>query len=55
MAARHLQRLRGSQVEIKDQIDETSGEEDEISKPPFNPFELLSDEEVRFWLSCFAD
>ncbi len=45
MAARHLQRLRAAQVE---NLDEESSSEEEIvaQRAPFNPFDLLSDEEV---------
>ena len=49
MAARHLQKLRAPQLaELKtEQEAETSEEETQSSsKAPFNPFDLLSDEEV---------
>ena len=49
MAARHLQKLRAAQVETPATPEEASLSEDEDAldvKAPFNPFDLLSDEEV---------
>ncbi len=48
MAARHLQKLRATQlVEPDAEGSETSEEEAPSSKKaPFNPFDLLSDDEV---------
>lgn len=46
MAARHLQRLRAA---VNEKVEEelSSSEEEVVSaKAPFNPFDLLSDEEV---------
>ncbi len=46
MAARHLQRLRAA---VNEKVEEeNSSSEDEVvsAKAPFNPFDLLSEEEV---------
>ena len=47
MAARHLQRLRAAQPENLDD-EQSSSEEELVKRAPFNPFDLLSDEEVHF-------
>jgi hypothetical protein len=48
MAARHLQRLRAAQPENLDDEQSSSEEELVAKRAPFNPFDLLSDEEVKF-------
>ena len=49
MAARHLQKLRAAQIDAPEEPEEVSLSEDEeivAAKAPFNPFDLLTDEEV---------
>ena len=49
MAARHLQKLRAAQLEEAakhEATDESDDGTETPSKAPFNPFDLLSDEEV---------
>lgn len=48
MAARHLQKLRATQTSEQDVGGGDSSEEEATSskRAPFNPFDLLSDEEV---------
>ena len=46
MAARHLQRLRAAATEKLDDEQPSSEEELVAERAPFNPFDLLSDEEV---------
>jgi len=48
MAARHLQKLRGTQLVEPDAEGSGASEEEAPSskKAPFNPFDLLSDDEV---------
>ena len=49
MAARHLQKLRAAQLDelAKPEPEESEDEPEVQTKAPFNPFDLLSDEEVR--------
>ena len=56
MAARHLQRLRAAVFEKVEE--ESSSSEDEVvsAKAPFNPFDLLSEEEVIIArVNCFQE
>ena len=49
MAARHLQKLRAPQLAEPEDAEDADASEEETqssSKAPFNPFDLLSDEEV---------
>ena len=48
MAARHLQKLRATQTSEQDVGGGDNSEEEATSskRPPFNPFDLLSDEQV---------
>ena len=55
MAARHLQKLRAAQVHSPVAPEDASLSEDEdvvAIKAPFNPFDLLSDEEVNSAPPC---
>ncbi len=52
MAARHLQRLRAAVNEKAEEEHASSEEEIVDAKPPFNPFDLLSDEEVVIHSFC---
>lgn len=52
MAARHLQRLRAAQTENLDDEESSSEEELVAKRAPFNPFDLLSDEEVKVPFHC---
>lgn len=52
MAARHLQRLRAA-LDEKIAEEHPSSEDDVVvAKAPFNPFDLLSDEEVKMSSAC---
>lgn len=47
MAARHMQKLRSSQLAAVNDAPSISEEQQEENvRAPFNPFDLLSDEEV---------
>ena len=47
MATRHLQKLRGEEVQPLDTQDSEASESEEACTGPLNPFDLLDDNEVR--------
>jgi hypothetical protein len=53
MAARHLKRLQEQKLAAASEPEDTDDEEPAEASAPFNPFDLLSDDEVR--RACGAD